>query len=416
MTRDERQKECLTKWIKNKCIGSLECCTGFGKTRMGLTSIKAILTMHPSWKVLVVVPTEPLKDQWKKQVTDFGFIDNVDIEIINTVVKNKYDIDLLILDEEHRYASNLFSEVFKRVKYKAILGLTGTFERLDGKHKIVNKYCPIVDRVTIIEALANNWVSDFVEYEVLLDVDNIDEYRQINKQFIGHFEFFGFDFKLLMSLIGKNGFEKRKAYATMMCKDKSRWSEYFKATTMHAMGCMRTMNAKKQFINNHSKKIEIARKIIAARPHSKIITFSNNVKMAESIGMDGGIYTGKMTKKKGRVTLEEFYEKKEGVLHSCTRLNEGADCPGLNVAIILGIDSSSTKSRQRLGRVVRFEEGKKAEIFNIVINDTQEVSWFLNSHKNTPYITIDETNLDRILNGESFTTYSRPVEKFNYQF
>lgn len=416
MTRDERQKECLTKWIKNRCIGSLECCTGFGKTRMGLNATKALLTKNPEWKVLVVVPTEPLKDQWKKQVTDFGYIDNVDIEIINTVVKNKYDIDLLILDEEHRYASNLFSEVFKRVKYKTILGLTGTFERLDGKHKIVNKYCPIVDRVTIIEALANNWVSDFIEYEVLLDVDNIDEYRQINKQFVGHFEFFGFDFKLLMSLIGKDGFEARKAYATKMCKDKARWSEYFKATTMHAMGCMRTMNAKKQFINNHSKKIEIARKIIAARPHSKIITFSNNVKMAESIGMDGGVYTGKMTKKKGRVTLEEFYEKKEGVLHSCARLNEGADCPGLNVAIILGIDSSSTKSRQRLGRVVRFEEGKKAEIFNIVINDTQEVSWFLNSHKNTPYITIDETNLDHILNGESFTTYSRPVEKFNYQF
>ena len=49
------------------------------------------------------------------------------------------------------------------------------------------------------------------------------------------------------------------------------------------MGLMRTMHKRKAFINNHPKKIEIAKKIMEARPNSKIITFSNNVKMAEAL-------------------------------------------------------------------------------------------------------------------------------------
>lgn len=28
--RTARQEECRVKWIKNKCVGTLEACTGFG--------------------------------------------------------------------------------------------------------------------------------------------------------------------------------------------------------------------------------------------------------------------------------------------------------------------------------------------------------------------------------------------------
>ena len=30
MTRDERQEICRVKWIKSKCRGTIEACTGFG--------------------------------------------------------------------------------------------------------------------------------------------------------------------------------------------------------------------------------------------------------------------------------------------------------------------------------------------------------------------------------------------------
>ena len=49
---------------------------------------------------------------------------------------------------------------------------------------------------------------------------------------------------------------------------------------------MRAVQKRKAFINNHPKKLELTRKIINARPFSKIITFSNddtNPSYSESI-------------------------------------------------------------------------------------------------------------------------------------
>jgi len=39
MTRDERQKLGIQKWINNGCRGTLEWCTGSGKTRAAISGI-----------------------------------------------------------------------------------------------------------------------------------------------------------------------------------------------------------------------------------------------------------------------------------------------------------------------------------------------------------------------------------------
>ena len=102
--------------------------------------------------------------------------------------------------EIHVVPAETFSNVFKTVKYKLILGLTATFERLDGKHKLLEKYCPVVDTVTVQEALLNGWVAQYNEYLVIIDAEDIDVYRKNNKEFNEHFEFFQWDFQLVMSM------------------------------------------------------------------------------------------------------------------------------------------------------------------------------------------------------------------------
>lgn len=52
------------------------------------------------------------------------------------------------------------------------------------------------------------------------------------------------------------------------------------------------------------------------------------------------------------------------------------------------------------GRVIRFEEGKTAEIFTLVIKDTVENNWFLNSSEGNLYVEIDEQELDDVLEGK----------------
>lgn len=366
--------------------------------------------------MLVVVPTDNLKEQWIGHIDLNNLSFNADVQIVNTVIKHNWKTDILIIDEAHRYASETFKEIFNKVNYKYILGLTATFERLDGKHELIAKYCPVIDQVSTEEALLNGWLSNYKEYQVVIDVDDIDEYKEYNREFTEHFEFFNYDFDLAMSCIGPKGFINRAALRDEICsrdstKDRK---QVFQSITYHATAFMRSIQKRKAFINNHPKKIELARRIIEMRPNAKIITFSNNVKMAESIGI-GKVYTGKDSKKKGRATLEEFNNCDVGVINSCAKLNEGADIKGLSVAIILGLDSSETKSIQRRGRTIRKEGDKVAEIFNIVIDQTIETKWFANSHKTSSFITIDEEGLNDVLLGREPKPYVKRIKDFTFR-
>lgn len=387
------------------------------KTITALKCLKSVLDKYPRLRVLVVVPTENLQQQWRVQLDDWGLGFNTEIEIINSVIRHKWLTDILVLDEEHRYAASTFQEVFNKVKYKYVLGLTATFERLDGKHELIAKYCPVIDIITQAEAHANSWVSDYKEYLVLIDVDDIDTYQKYNKEFVEHYEFFNFDFGLAMSLLGPKGFINRAKLRDERCPNgtEEQRKAMFKAITYHATAFMRCIQQRKAFINNHPKKIEIARCIIEARSDKKIITFSNNIKMAESIG-GGKVYSGKDTKKKGRITLEEFQKGDFTLIHSVAKLNEGADLKGLSVAIILGLDSSETKATQKRGRVIRKENDKVAEIFNIVINDSVELKWFRSSHANQPYITIDEEGLSDVLQGKEPKPYVKKLKDFTFRY
>lgn len=419
MTRTERQQVAVKSWLSNKGKGTIEGATGFGKTRCSLMAIKGLLKKYPQFRVLVVVPTEALQTQWMNHINDWGFQFNVEVKIINTVIKHKWICDLLVIDEIHRCGSDEFSKVFDCVTYRLILGLTATIERLDGKHTLIEKYCKIVDSISTIECLANGWISDYKEYQVLIDVDDLQYYKDLNKEWIQHFEFFQYDFNLAMSMCNKDGWRNKIAYRDMLYTgdDEYKRKEILGAINYHSAGFIRTMTARKTFINNHPKKIEIAKKIIEARENSKIITFSNNVKMAESIENGQNVYTGKTSKKKGRVMIDDFISGQIKTLHSCKRLDEGFDCQDASVAIILGFDSSEIKSTQRRGRVVRKYDNKIAEIFYIVIKGTQEEKWFLNSHKITKnYLTIDEKGLEQVLRGEQPNLYKAKLGEIMFRF
>ena len=377
LTRDERQEESLRAWLNNKGRGCVEGCTGYGKTRIGLNAIETVRKRYPELSVIVFVPTDVLRYQWLEQLDERGLGWNCKVEIINTASKTIDQCDLLILDEVHKFAADQFSHVFKTVKYKHVLGLTATIERLDGKHELIKKYCPVVDTVTIEVAKANGWVSEFTEYQVIVSAEDIDIYRDYNKEFVQHFEFFNFDFGLAMSMVGPKGLANRLRYRDELCPNgsKEEKSKVLKEIMYHSMGFTHALQNRKKFIHNHPQKIEVAREIIKHRADKKIITFSANTKMAEAIGV-GYVYTGKEGKKKNRITIDEFKQLDKGVINSCKLAIEGFDCPGLSVGIVMGVDSSATKAIQSTGRVVRKEGSKYAEMFTLVMENTVEQEWF----------------------------------------
>lgn len=416
VTRDERQEQSVNKWLQNKGKATVVAATGVGKTRIAIKCIQKVRTKYPTLSVLVLVPTELLKNQWIEELDSWGLGFNTTVKVMMGASKKEYQCDLLIIDEAHRINSEIIANVFKVVKYKLILGLTATFERLDGRHEILAKYAPVCDTITIEEALLNNWVSKYKDYVVLIDVDDIDVYKNYNKEFVEHFEFFQFDFNKAMSMLGPKGLYNRITYRDELCKnDESKKKEMLKLITYHSQGFIRAIQNRKKFVQNHSKKLQLAEEIIKYRSNSKIITFSANTKMAESFS-SGFIYTGKEGKKKNRMTLEEFSKLPNGILHSVKLAEEGMNLPDLSVGIMLGVNSSKTKAIQTLGRVIRLSKDKTAEFFTLVINDTIETEWMKKSRIDNNFEIIDAENLIKVLKGEPYELYTKKLQNFTYRF
>lgn len=411
-SRGKRQEEAVQKWVDNKLKGSLMCPTGFGKTRCGMLAIYRFLKRNPTRKVIIVVPSDPIKHQWIEETVQWAVFDNCEVKTMFDVSKHEYKCDLLVIDEIHKCASNQLIKLFDNIKYKVILGLTATFERLDGRDKLISEYCPIIDNITIDEAIKNNWLSEFKEYLVLIEPEDYSIYAELNKEFNEHFAFFNFDFNLAMGC--STDWKKRANLAKDMCHGDD-FKSINKQILIHAMGFNRTLQARKKYINNHPRKIELAEMILEHRMDKKCITFSATVAMAEKIKY-GQVYSGKDSVKKGRITLSEFINQDGGILNTISKVNEGLNCPDISVAIMLGINSSKTVATQRKGRVIRYQSGKTAEIFTLVLKGTVEEKWFQNSNTSSNYITIGEDDLLNVLNGEEITPKKNKTTSMLFRF
>lgn len=372
---------------------------------------------NPNLHTIVLVPTTTLQEQWISELDERGLLLNTEVFVMMGASKHSYKCDLLIIDEAHRVNSEVLSANLVNTQYKYILGLTATFERLDGRHEILAKYAPVCDTITMEDALFNGWVAKYKDYVVVIDVPDIDTYNSYNSEFNKAYEFFNWDFDKAMSMVGKDSFKNRWEYAKELAPNNyEHQKEMFKSITYYATSFMRNMQNRKKFVQNHPKKLEVAQEIIKWRNGKKIVTFSANVKMAESF-KNGYVYTGKEGKKKNRITLEEFSKLSSGYLHSCKMAIEGLNVPDLTVGIMLGIDSSKTKALQSLGRICRLSKGKLgAEFFTLVINNTVETKWMQNAKADSKIEIIDVANLYKVLRGEPYELYNRKLNNYTFRF
>ena len=390
MDRSGRQKLGVQKWVKAGGRGVLAWTTGVGKTRAALLAIKMFLSKNKNKKIKVIIPTEHLKIQWLQELIKYNLHNDVTLEIINSAVERPEKIDFLILDEIHMMLGERYINIFKVKDPTLILGLSATFERLDNRQELIKHYCPVVDIITLQEAIENDWLSNYREYKVNIRPDDIQLYKEINVKFLDSFAIFNYDFNLGMKCVTNIIF--RRTYG----KQLNLSAKEIDAITFT---WNKSLQERKSYVMNHPKKIEITKKIIEARPFSKIITFSNTVKQASQIKIGDIVYSKPGNKKKNELILKNFNNQTSGVLNAVKSMDAGVDISGLNLAIILSNSSSSTQKTQRVGRIIRYEEGKLSEVFTLIFPDTMENNWFLNSNKDKSYIEIEESELDLILYG-----------------
>ena len=402
ISRTDRQKEGVRKWIQAGCKGTLVWATGTGKSTAAIMAIKRILKIKPDVRVLISVPTEILQKQWiDDYIAKYNLSQNCSVQIINSIVKNEWDVDLLIIDEIHLTPTATLGEIFTCVNYNMILGLTATIERLDGKEIIVKSYAPVCDEITVDEATSNGWLSPYKEYVVMLDVD-MTEYNKWNQEFIGFFSQLGFDFKRAMILC-TNIIERRK-YAKKLGLDQKQFDAV-------CFGWMNRLRKRKKFVQSHPHKLEVARKILDARKDKKCIVFASTIKECEQLAQKNELVLhSQRSKKDNSAAIDAFNQLNCGNVFSVRSAKTGLDLKGLSVEIIMNTDSSKISKVQAVGRTIRFEPGKQAEIFTLIIRNSVEEKWFANSASGN-YIVINEQQLEKVLNNEPFEVRERKITK-----
>ena len=403
-----RQLREVLKWNKNKGRGTFEFTPGFGKTVCALI-ILGKLAKNGIKSALIVVPSANLKDQWEGLLSDcFGY---VEVQTINTASKPNFsrNVDFVVFDEIHQFVSDSNKRAFLNIKYKWILGLTGTFERVDQKHVLLNRICPVISKIGKLEAIQNKWIADILEINLAVHLNQkiVMNQRALNSkvsEYMSKFESFD-DMKNCCNL------KIATEYGNIIEQEP-------KVVQLWAINGMRVIRKRQDFFNNLDHKIDLASEIInhlklksisfsqstdfsnrlcehvpeMKAYHSKIESETTSVIKTKSYKkIDSAI---KFQKSKPGSTLKssetehivswEENKKVSGVslakknledflnldlLHisSAKALDVGTDCPQIQLGIDTSRSQSPTQYKQRTARIGRnhYKDGQPIPKFYI---------------------------------------------------
>jgi superfamily II DNA or RNA helicase len=361
--RTARQIAGLRKWRESNFCGIASYPTGFGKTYTAIMAIQGMVPRAGITSCLVVVPTLELKSQWEVELKKHK-LSFVKVMVINSAIKHFHDVDMLVLDEIHRYAAESFRNIFHKVDSKYILGLTATLEREDGFHEIILEYLTVFDQISVDEALDNGWISPYIVYNipVNLSAEEQIEYNKANNAFrhfaakLGH---------------GSNAFQNANSY--LKSSDK--------ALQGQAGAYYNAMRKRKNICQNNENKISATKQIIDIFPERNGLIFSATTEFAESLQNELGdicmTFHSKIKRKDQELIVKRFKDKRTKIrfLSSVQALNEGFNVPDCSLAIIAGSTSTKRTFIQQLGRVVRKQPDKEAIIINLYTPGSQEEVW-----------------------------------------
>ena len=187
-SKDVRQKLSVEKWREAKGRGTLNLIMRFGKTRVADMIIGEFFRKNPNRRVLVLAPnTVTFDNLFNNLGNSYPEESWLDIRTINQFINNVKDckannqtsfkVDLLVLDEVHKLFTDEALNAIKFIDYKYILCLTGS--KLNQKQvSILNSLnAPIVDSISEEEAVEQGWVSNSVEYNLAIQLDEHDKIR-----------------------------------------------------------------------------------------------------------------------------------------------------------------------------------------------------------------------------------------------
>ena len=324
-------------------------------------------------KMVILVPTIQLQDQFVEEFHKWDLehcLDNVEILCYQSAYKLKNNhYDLVLCDEVHLGLSPQYRKFFVQNTYDKLLCMTATLPEEEEYKHLLGMLAPTVYTITLDECVSLGIVAPYNIYCKPISLTNTEknDYKKIHNKFLYYkYKLGQFD-----------AFDEAKR----ILGDKNAGP----AEKQAAIGFYRNIRKRKKIIDFAINKITEFQKLVLNNLGNKILAFSGandfTDQLCASVNPLSATYHSKKTKKQREKALEDFRNGNINVLCSTKALNQGLDIPDANIGIVCGLTSKSLSMIQRVGRLIRFQEGKIGEIYILYVENSQEEKWLKNAVK-----------------------------------
>lgn len=360
------QTEALAAWKRAQGRGVVVLPTGAGKTHVAVMAID-----DRKRATLVVAPTLDLVRQWVQLLEEaFGVAVGVvggGEHTVHDLTVTTYDsawthmehlgarFGLVVFDEAHHLVAESYALAARMALAPYRLGLTATPERPDGREVLLGELIgPLVYRKEIDE-LEGTWLAEYdvEQIEVALSEEDQrahDEARAVYRAFIT---------KNNIRLGGARG-----------------WSDFIRLAARSSDGREALAAHRRQralAFAAPGKLVELER-LLERHAGVRTLIFTDDNATAYDISRRFlmPVITHQTKVRERSALLAAFADGSMPVLATSRVLNEGIDVPDAQVAIIVSGTGSVREHVQRLGRVLRPRDGKRAILYELVTAGTAE--------------------------------------------
>jgi superfamily II DNA or RNA helicase len=369
MDREPRdyQRAAVDAWHEAGRRGTVVLPTGAGKTFVAELAIA-----ETGRGALIIAPTIDLIGQWHQRLRTslgcpIGLLGGGNHEIENITVST-YDsalihmgrygdrFGLLVFDEVHHLPAPGYLTAAESAIAPFRLGLTATYveepEREDMLDRVLG---PVVYERTITE-LRGEFLADYetIRIQVRLSPEEQARYEQTRKQFKD------FVARKRIALGAPGGWQNFLRHVSQSQEGRAAFSAYQES---------------RRIAHGTSKKVEVLGNLLQSEQGRRTIVFTHDNETAYRVSRTFLVpcISHQTDMKERRAILDAFEDGTLPTIVTSRVLNEGVDMPAAEVAIVLSGTGTVREHVQRLGRILRPQEGKQAVLYEVVAADTAEV-------------------------------------------
>ena len=407
------QEACIESWLERQGRGIVQVVTGAGKTILALYAAKELQrSLDRRLNIVIIVPKTFLVGQWKASILahqhdlgitrgDIGWVHGnhhqahdkpVMIYVINSarytlantlsaMLKQEEPV-LLIADECHHYASEENRKIFsfleslpeKYLQYYHALGLSATPQANGFEAHLVPALGSLFYTYGFNEAMQQGVINQAVIHNV--EIAMTEEQQFLYSELTARISATR---HRLLNLVPALGKIKGVAFFFAiqdLCSSKN------ETIAELARLLLNLYHQRRAIINLAPQRIECTFDLILLLDQkSKIIIFGERITQSEELyerlkrryPKEVTHYHSEMGETERSIALNRYRSGEARIVVSCKALDEGLDIPSADVGIILSSTSEQRQRVQRMGRVLRLQEGKhKASLFYLSLADTVE--------------------------------------------